>query len=497
MTNLASLVLSASVSVALVAQSGVDLSGVPQFRREFRGVWVATVDNIDWPSRKGLPVAEQKAELTAILDAAERLRLNAIVFQVRTMCDALYPSKIEPWSEWLTGTSGKAPSPAWDPLQFAIDGCRARGLELHAWFNPYRARHAEAARITARDHVAIRKPNIVRSYGDQLWLDPGEPAAADHTLSVLLDVVRRYDVDAVHIDDYFYPYPTDKKDPFPDQRSYQAYRRGGGKLEIADWRRDNVDRFVKRIHESVRAEKPWVKFGISPFGVPRVGVVPGIGSGFDQYESLYADVQKWIREGWYDYLSPQLYWPIASRTQSYPVLLEWYAKNNPHGRHLWVGNYASRVVSGRDRWQPREIVDQIARTRSQQGATGNVHFSMRALLRDANGLVQALRDGPYARAALIPASPWLGATPPPAPELRVEALQNGDVRLHFRAEGARWYAFWTRNSGTWIAADVLHGVRSTFDLSAATIASHSIDAVAFAAIDRVGNESARSGIGWK
>jgi len=338
-------------------------SAPPPVARELRGVWVATVANIDWPSRPGLPADSQRAELTALLDRAAALRLNAVVFQVRPAADALYPSELEPWSEFLTGEQGKAPEPLWDPLAFAVDGAHRRGMELHAWFNPYRARHPAAKGTEAPTHISRTHPGLVKSYGRYLWMDPGEPEVQERSLRVMLDVVRRYDVDGIHIDDYFYPYPerdsAGRTVDFPDEPSWQRYRASGGRLARDDWRRRNVDDFIQRLHREIHREKPWVKFGISPFGIWRPGHPPQIQTGFDQYAMLYADARRWLREGWMDYFTPQLYWPVAQTPQSYPVLLDWWVKENVRGRHLWPGNFTSRTWEGNPTpWGAREILGQ-------------------------------------------------------------------------------------------------------------------------------------------
>jgi len=264
----------------------------PKLMREFRAAWVATVANIDWPSSKGLTTAEQKAELLAILDRAAQLRLNAIIFQVRPACDALYASELEPWSEFLTGTMGKAPQPYYDPLALAVEEAHKRGLELHAWFNPYRAGHSSSKSPVPANHVSREHPQWVRRYGSQLWLDPGEKEVQDYSLRVVMEVVRSYNIDGVHFDDYFYPYP--EKDgrgqviPFPDSSSWRRYKEAGGRLGREDWRRENVNLFVMRVSQSVHATKPWVKFGISPFGIWRPGSPPQV-KGLDAYEALFAD----------------------------------------------------------------------------------------------------------------------------------------------------------------------------------------------------------------
>ena len=308
----------------------------PEVAREFRGVWVASVANIDWPSKRTLTTAEQQAELIALLDQAAALKLNAVLFQVRPAADALYQSSIEPWSEYLTGAQGRAPVPFWDPLAFAVREAHARNLELHAWFNPYRARHTDAKSPLSRSHIAKTNPSLVKKYGGYLWMDPGERVVRERTIRVVLDVVKRYDIDGVHIDDYFYPYPETTRRgrpiPFPDDVSWKRYRNGGGKLTRADWRRQNVDQLVEALHDGIHKVKPWVRFGVSPFGIWRPGY-PAQVRGFDAYEQIYADARKWLREGWLDYFTPQLYWPTTKAAQSYPVLLQWWAEENAQGKH--------------------------------------------------------------------------------------------------------------------------------------------------------------------
>ena len=331
------------------SHSGAQPGEPPPVPREFRAAWIASVANIDWPSRPGLSTWQQQAELRAMFDRAAELNLNAVLLQVRPSADALYASPYEPWSAYLTGREGSAPEPFYDPLTFAVAEAHARGLELHAWFNPYRARHVSAKGPPAKTHISVTHPELVRRYGGYLWMDPGEPAVIRQTLTVMLDVVKRYDVDGIHIDDYFYPYPTTGSDsadvPFPDSVSYAAYRRRGGRLARDDWRRHNVDTLVQQLYVRTKALKPWVKVGISPFGIWRPGN-PGQIKGFDSFAKLYGDSRRWLHEGWIDYFTPQLYWPVAQTAQSYPVLLDWWIRENVRGRHIWPGHNASRAASG-------------------------------------------------------------------------------------------------------------------------------------------------------
>ncbi len=453
----------------------------PDPPREFRGVWIATVCNIDWPSKPGLAADAQRRELVRLFDLAQKLRLNAVVLQVRPACDTFYESALEPWSEYLTGTQGK--TPGYDPLAFAVEEAHRRGLELHAWFNPFRAWHPTGKSRPSDLHLSRSQPGMVRKYGNLMWLDPGDPKAQAHTLQVILDVVRRYDIDGVHIDDYFYPYP-EKGKVFPDDPTFLAYRSGGGRLGRSGWRRDNVDGFVKRLYEGIKAEKRWVKFGISPFGIYRPNVPSGIEAGIDQYEDLHADAKKWLNEGWCDYFAPQLYWAIAQNKQSYPKLLDWWISENTQGRHLWPGNYASRVIPGVGTWQPKEIVDQVQLTRRTDGAGGNVLYSMQAIAKDARGLSKALESA-YVKDALIPASPWLDETPPALPSARVSG--SAIEWTPGAGEAARWWVSAHRYRGQTVWHLRVHpaGVRR-FETA---MAGKTLEAAAVAAVDRCGNRS--------
>ncbi|HLK58571.1 MAG TPA: family 10 glycosylhydrolase [Chthonomonadaceae bacterium] len=462
--------------------------------REFRGVWVATVANIDWPSKPGLPVEDQKAELLAILDRAAQMRLNAIIFQVRPACDALYDSKLEPWSEYLTGQQGQAPAPYYDPLAFAVEEAHRRGLELHAWFNPYRARHAEAKSTPSADHISQTHPEIVRQYGGYLWLDPGEKAVQDHSLAVILDVVKRYDIDGVHIDDYFYPYKeTDanrKILPFPDDASWQRYVASGGKLDRDDWRRENVNVFIERLYKGIKQEKPWVKFGISPFGIWRPGHPDQI-KGFDAYEEIYADSRKWLVNGWCDYWTPQLYWPIHQTAQSYPALLKWWVEQNKKGRHIWPGNYTSRVTDGgKSSWTPEEVVHQVDATREQKGASGNVHFSMQCLMQNRCNLADTLATGVYAHPALVPASPWLKGHAPGRPKVELDKDATSETpTLSWQPGGGEPVWQWvvqTYANGAW-TTDILPGNIRTFVMAPDSPQAQATR-IAVSGVDRCGNQ---------
>ncbi len=455
----------------------------PKPLREFRAAWVATVANIDWPSRPDLGAAQQKAELEAILDRAARLKLNVVILQVRSACDALYASRLEPWSEYLTGTMGKAPEPYYDPLAFAVAEAHRRGLELHAWFNPFRARHISAKSPAAAGHISQTHPHLVRQYGQYLWLDPGEKEVQDYSLSVVMDVVRRYDIDGVHFDDYFYPYTerdaSGKDLDFPDEPSWRRYGANLG-LSREDWRRENINAFIRRVYGSIKAEKPWVKFGISPFGIWRPGFPAQI-EGYDAYARLYADSPKWLAKGWVDYLAPQLYWAIQPPPQSFPVLLKWWAQQNAKERLLAPGMNSSNV--GRQ-WKPDEVLNQVRLARAQPGVGGHVHWNMKSLM-GRSALAEALERGPYARPALVPASPWLGRCRLGKPVL--SAAQTGQrLEAHWGPAKAEPVAHWlvqTRLGGQW-QTEILPAIASSQIWRAAAP-----EVVAISAVDRNGNLS--------
>jgi uncharacterized lipoprotein YddW (UPF0748 family) len=425
--SLTGMCLAAAMAAACFAIAA-EPSLPPPLAREFRAAWIATVANIDWPSRPGLPAERQRAELAALLDRAAAMRLNAVILQIRPGADALYASAIEPWSEYLSGTMGQPPEPAYDPLEFAITEAHARGLELHAWFNPYRVRHADAPGPAAATHASVALPQAVRRYGKFLWFDPGEPAAATRFMEVVADVVRRYDIDGVHIDDYFYPYPVSEEGrevPFPDDESHARAVAAGGLADRDAWRRDNTDRLVERLWREVKAIRPRVLVGISPFGIWRPGHPPGI-KGLDQFAKLNADARKWLREGWLDYLAPQLYWRIDAPAQGYEKLLDWWAEENVCGRGLWPGLYTSRVrrdpaaTTSATVWEADEILRQVAATRARPGAGGTIHFSMKALAEDFDGVATRLAAGPYAEPALVPAIRPAEGPLPGTPSLAVD-----------------------------------------------------------------------------
>lgn len=470
-----------------------DTNSPPRILREFRGAWIATVGNINWPSKPGLPTEQQKSELLAILDNAVDLKLNAIIFQVRPACDAFYKSDLEPWSDYLTGELGKAPSPFYDPLEFAVTEAHARGLELHAWFNPYRAGVLPRKGPVPAKHISKSRPQLVKKYGTHEWLDPGEEAVKEHTLRVVLDVVRRYDIDGVHLDDYFYPYK--EKDSrgniieFPDDSSWGAYKKRGGKLERNDWRRQNVNDLMQRLYAGIHKTKPWVRFGISPFGIWRPGF-PAQVVGLDAYEGLYADSRRWLREGWVDYLAPQLYWKINAPKQSYPELLKWWLGENPHNRFIWPGSTLSGIgKTGPGGWEASEIVQQFSLARALNPNPGHIIWNFNRILADESGVRTALAQGVYKEAAVSPSFSWLDGHAPGRPELLVmKPAGESKTMVKWTATGTKKVWLWalqTRVGANW-TTEIIPG-----QFNARTFPREKTpDEVAVTAIDRYSNASA-------
>jgi len=488
-----------SCSTKTAKKEEIPSNEVPPVFREFRAVWVATVDNIDWPSKPGLPVDLQKYEVITILDTIQKLNFNAVVLQVRPQCDALYESKYEPWSYYLTGAQGKVPEPFYDPLEFWITEAHKRGIELHAWFNPYRAHHPQGGEVSEFSVVKTHPELVKELNGGYYWLDPAKQETQDYSFNVVMDVVKRYNIDGVHLDDYFYPYPSyyDNQD-FPDNDTWDKYLTDGGKLTRNDWRRDAVNKFIVRLYNGIKSEKRSVKFGISPFGIWRPHNPPSI-EGFDQYDMLYADAKLWLNEGWIDYFTPQLYWPINQMPQSYPVLLGWWELENLKGRHLWPGLYMSRYNNdtGVD-----ELINQVMITRGFiSDNPGNVHFSMRALLNDSSGLGTTIINGPYKTQALVPAFPWLDNAPPSPPKINIKAIgdslkiswahaNENDVFVsvvYFKYD-TRWRYIILNNRHSDITLPLSKQINSTNrDTNVEKILE--LKKVTVSAVDRLGNES--------
>ncbi|WP_207514795.1 family 10 glycosylhydrolase [Longitalea luteola] len=399
-------------------------------KREFRGAWIATYLNIDWPNRSQTP-AQQQAALLNILDHHKATGLTALFIQVRSQCDAMYASNIEPWSADLTGTQGKVPQPYWDPMQFAIEECHKRGIEFHAWLNPYRAAgNANSIPSFAANHVTKTHPEWLLSQSTLRILDPGLPAVRDYVTSVITDIVHRYDVDGIHFDDYFYPSPPGAGvTPINDSASFAADPRGF--TVKADWRRDNVNLLIARVYDSIKSIKSWVKFGVSPSGIYRNSTNPDIGSatsGLEHYTSLFADTRKWIQQGWVDYLCPQVYWYIGQPGANYGVVVPWW-NNNTYGRHMYIGLAGYKVndpAQGVNWANPSMIPNEVRLNRSLANIHGQAVYNTSSM-RSATklGFRDSLRLFFYNKPALLPNMPWRDSVAPDKPA-DVSAVKYGN-----------------------------------------------------------------------
>ena len=417
--------------------------------RQLRGMWLTTVNNIDWPSRPGLPTDVVKAEYRSWLDLAERLNHNAIFVHVRPSGDALWPSRFAPWSEWLTGRrDGRGPG--WDPLGWMVAETRARNLEFHAWFNPYRASQPATVGGAGKDFAKLAPNHPLRTNrswavahpakakNSRLYYNPGIPEARQFVEDSILDAVERYDIDGVHFDDFFYPYP--EGEDFADDATFARY--GSKFTEKAQWRRHNVDLFVREMSERIKAAKPWVKFGISPFGIWRNKATDPLGSptsGLESYDAIFADSRKWVRSEWVDYIVPQLYWHIGFEKADYAKLLSWWTRVVGGTRvQLYIGQADYRVGQAGPWRDPAELDRQLA-LNARHGVDGSVHFSAKQALADRLGSVSRYRAAHYAEPALIPTMSRLPAAPGQAPTVTAAGRDTtGTVTVSWRpAPGAQ------------------------------------------------------------
>lgn len=449
---------------SVFAQSYVPVKETPPpLAREFRAAWVASIYNIDWPSASGLSAGAQQAEMRGILDKLVALKMNAVIFQVRPQCDALYQSSMEPWSTWLTGTMGR--SPGYDPLAYCIQQAHARGIEVHAWFNPFRALSNNSQHVCS-SHITHTQPQITKKFGSMTWCDPASESTRSRALAVILDVVKRYDIDGVHMDDYFYPYPS-------------------GGLNFADGktpaqRRSYVDAFVSGLYSAVKRQKSWVRVGISPFGIWRPGVPSGIEAGLDSYEQLAGDSRKWLKNGWVDYLAPQLYWPIAPQKQSFTALLTWWRQQG--SRPVWPGIATERIGGKEDRRPASEITNQINLSRQiGKNWNGHIHWSANSLMKNKGGIATKLA-GTYTQPCAVPPMPWVSSKCPAAPG--VSASARGDTTsVTWQVDGSTAkIAVQGKIGGNWRTLQIAPS-------GAKGITVPRVDAIALTALDRFGNAS--------
>jgi uncharacterized lipoprotein YddW (UPF0748 family) len=374
----------------IIACCILSLTTIAQNKPEFRGVWVATVDNIDWPSKGNYNSDSQKAEFIKLLEMHKANGINALIVQIRPATDAFYPSPYEPWSEWLTGKQGQPPVPYYDPLAFMVTETHKRGMEFHAWMNPYRAVFNINTTIVAATHITRLHPDWFLTYGDKKYFDPGNKEVQQYVTNVVKDVVSRYDVDAIHFDDYFYPYRIAGKE-FPDDVTYRKYGNGMSK---DDWRRSNTDSIIFMLSKAIKKENSKCQFGISPFGVWRNIDKDADGSntraGQTNYDDLYADIVLWLKNGWIDYVAPQIYWEFEQKNAPYKAVLDWWSAHS-YGKNCYIGLGMYKAGSNGYWRDVTQLPRQIEALRNTPNIQGMIFFSSKSFDKNPNGWSDSLR----------------------------------------------------------------------------------------------------------
>ncbi|WP_134088995.1 glycoside hydrolase family 10 protein [Olivibacter sp. XZL3] len=472
-------------------------------KRELRGAWVSTVVNIDWPSKAGLSSEIQKQELLRLLDAHQRAGINAIFLQVRPSADAIYARGKELWSRFLTGRQGQAPSPVYDPLDFAIQEAHNRGMELHAWFNPYRATFDLNESNVSANHITKQHPEWFFVYAGKKLFNPGIPEVQQYIVDVIMSVVKNYDIDGVHFDDYFYPYPAGGQS-IPDEQTFRRYGRGFSKID--DWRRNNVNQLIKTLADSIHQEKKYVKFGISPFGIWQNKKQHPEGSetsGLSGYAQLYADARAWLQNGWVDYINPQIYFPFKNRAAAYETLIDWWSANT-YGKHLYIGQAAYRAADNTTGWRDRnQLPNQIRYLRKFPNIHGSVYFSSKSLVNNLGGFRDSLQYNFYRYKSLQPSMPWIDSIAPLPPQnLIYHNLNRGGISLRWDqppvasdGETAYGYVIYRFNEGEEIDLNNAQNILEIiFDASRTYYTDQSVRSGArytyiVTAIDRMKNES--------
>jgi len=399
-------------------------------KREMRAVWIASVANIDWPSQRNLSPKAQREEMRKMLDEFSKTNINTIVLQIRPTADAFYPSSLEPWSHWLTGKQGVRPNEFYDPLQFVIEEAHKRCIEVHVWLNPYRVTNSDNINILSKDHLYFKNKDLFVKYGGKYYFDPGLDETRDFLNRVVEDIVERYDIDAIHFDDYFYPYRVANEE-FPDDKSFKMNPRGFAPNQKDDWRRNNVNLVIAELQQTIKSIKPWVEFGVSPFGVWRNDNVDPRGSatraGVQNYDDLYADILKWLQEGTIDYVVPQLYWEIGKKVADYEVLVKWWSENS-FGKNLYIGLNASQLGAEKvaASWRTgNELARQLTINKKHPQVDGAVYFSAVGLMKNKQGLRDTLINNYYKYPALCPINRNIKGEPSAQPQ-NIRTLKDGD-----------------------------------------------------------------------
>lgn len=474
-------------------------SNAAPVKRELRAAWIATVANIDWPSKQGLPSGEQQQQFISRLDELKALGCNAVIVQIRPSSDALYASELEPWSHYLTGKQGVAPAPYYDPMLFMIAETHKRNMEFHAWFNPFRALVDSKQNPNPADHVTRTHPDWIISYGGKSYIDPGQWPARDYVISVIMDVVKRYDIDGVHLDDYFYPYKVAGQS-FGDNKSYQKYGQGANR---EDWRRENVNQFVMQLNIKIKAAKSFVKFGISPFGVWRNITRDPEGSattaGTSCYDDLYSDVILWTKKGWVDYLMPQLYWEHGHKAAAFNTLLPWW-NAHAYGRHMYYGLGVYRMTDKPvGPWKsPNELLWQMRDIRQQCTNSGICYYSTSCF----NKVSMPVKDSLYQVYNKYPSFPpvmkWIDSVAPAAPVVKATPTTNGNALEWEQANPAKEpikYAVYRFTNGEAInidRADRIISIQQSLSYVDAASKNYKQCVYVVTALDRTWNESKMS-----
>ncbi len=462
---------------------------------ELRGAWVATVANIDWPSAQNLKVGALKKEINSILDFYKEHNFNSVFVQVRPSADTFYPSKYEPWSKYLSGEQGKRPGWFFNPLNYWIKESHKRGIEFHAWINPYRITNNKNE-ILAKDHPANLHPDWVVAYGGKKYYNPGLEECRKHITQMVSEIVNKYDVDGIHFDDYFYPYPVSGQN-FPDSTTYEIHKNGSESIE--DWRRDNINTTIKELYTTIKSADPTIKFGISPFGVWRNKSDDVRGSdtfaGITNYDHLYADIITWLKKGWIDYVTPQLYWSIENKAVPFELLTQWWSGVSS-GRAVYVGHALYKLNGNKQEWKnPQELINQIKIVRKDSLTGGSIYFSHKHLLMNKLCFTDSLTSNLYQYPALIPAMPWINSEKPSSPrKLRLEnSIIKWSHRSSAKSEKPILYAIYAIRRGGYRQL-VLLSSKTKADVSKFLNSNEKLYGFQITAVSKTNNESNASNI---
>ena len=488
------------LEVANTSLSMEEMFALKHPKRELRSAWITTFTNLDWPSKRGLTSAQQKEEFMQIINDFEANSINAVIGQVRASSDAFYKSEFSPWSEWLTGTQGKAPDNDFDPLAFMVEECHKRNMEFHAWFNPFRAVSHIRFSSVADDHITKRKPEWFFQYGNSVYYNPGIPEVRKYICDIVKEVVQNYDIDGVHFDDYFYPYSIEGES-IPDEKEFQKYARGCD--DIHNWRRDNINLLIQEVNQTIKKEKAYVKFGVSPLAIWRNKKQDPMGSytnsGQTSFDNLYCDTKLWIEQNWVDYMAPQLYWSTSNQFANFNHLINWWTAHEIE-RHLYVGHAIYKLdTRNRRSFGTDELIKQVGISRSNDKVQGSIYFRAKAFVSNHQNFQQTISESIYKYPSLIPAMTWLDSVAPSEP-LRFKArLKDEQITLKWRApkyessqDSAAYYVVYRFNEGESINLNLSNKIISIQKETSFIDSSASVEKCyqyAVTAVDRLHNES--------